>query len=469
MSAESFPIPDRAVALRETLTAVLALDSATQDQLTTVLARFAPEDVAAVLGDFSPEEKRLIYQALPSNEMRGVVLEATDHQSEREVHEQLTEEQRIGVLEEMPVDDLVDHLESLPPAEREKIIAHLDDEEARDVEELLRFAPDTAGGMMTTEYISVPSTVTSREALESIQGNISAEVIAYVYAHDPSGKLCGVASIRDILRAQPDTPMADYMSSEVRFVPAESDREEVAAVMDKYNHAAIPVVDSEQRMKGLITFDDVFDAVQEEHSEDMLRMAGTVAVHPFFESLLAGVWKRLPFLLLTMVGGFGIVAVIETFRQAIRSEVLTPSLPLIPLLIALSGNVAIVSSTIMVRGLATGEITSARLWRALGKEVGIGATIGFVLALIVSVSLFGMIRVGWFEVDAASGASLPWVCAFSLCAAIVVAALTGAMVPLLCRLTGKIDPAIASGPFVTMLCDLSASVIFLALVYLLST
>ena len=458
MSEDRYDQPDRATALRETLLTMFGLGTPSVETLRALLQKVAPEDVAAVLGDFSEEQTILLYQALPSTEAKGIVLEETDQQSGREILEALSETEHLEVLGELSVDDLADHLENLPDEARSNVLAKLEDADAERVEEVLRFGPDSAGRMMTTEFISIPEGITSRAALEVIQGNIRAEVIAYVYVLDAAGQLCGVASIRGLLAAKPDTPVRDHMTRDPIAVSVDTDREEVAALVDKYNLSVLPVVDHDGVMRGIVTFDDIIDAVQEEHSEDMLRMAGTVAIHPFYEPVHVGVAKRLPFLLLTMLGGLGFVLIKTMFDGHIAVGVMDSTLALVPLMIALSGNVAIVSSTIMVRGLATGDINLSRLWKALGKEVTIGALIGLVLAVAVTVTLLILGP----EIE-----RLPYIAAMALCGSILVAAVIGASVPILCRLTGKIDPAIASGPFVTMLCDVSASFLFLLLVYLL--
>jgi magnesium transporter len=254
-------------------------------------------------------------------------------------------------------------------------------------------------------------------------------------------------------------PLEDYMTREPIAVSVDTDREEVAAVVKRYNLAAVPVVDADGRMRGIVTFDDVFDAVQEEHSEDMLRMAGTVAIHPYFEPIHVGVLKRLPFLLVTMLGGFGVLAVKVLFEKDIPLGLFTAALGIIPLLSGLSGNVAIVTSTIMVRGLATGDINLGRAWKAVGREVTVGILTGIVLSVLVVAVLT--------TVGGTEGLEIGWLVGLGLAVSVAWAALLGAMVPLLCKLSRVVDPAIASGPFVTMVCDISASLIFLFLVFAL--
>ncbi len=449
--SESTANPERAGALRENLAALFGIGTPDRDHLATVLSKVTPEDVAAVLADFGHDEKLLVFRAMPSDEERGIIIEETDQASRDIILESLSKDEKVATLGEMPVDDLVDHLEDLPEEDRAHVLANLEPEDAREVEELSRFAPDTAGGLMTTEFLSVPLNVTSKTALEEIQGNLDAETISYVYVLDDRKRLCGVVSIRDVLRAKPTVPVREYMKTDLITVDVHTDQEDVAAVANKYNLTVIPVVDEKHRLRGIVTVDDLLDAVEEEHSEDMLRMAGTVAVDPYHESVYTGVAKRLPFLGLTMVGGLGVVFLERMFESR---GVLAAALIYLPLLLGLSGNVAIVTSTVMVRGLATGEINLQRMWRALGHEFMIGTLIGIAVSLLVG------LLIGYALAEDETPRGLGWALGCGLVVSVSCSALIGAMVPIGCRLSGRIDPAIASGPFVTMLCDLTAALVF---------
>ena len=453
---------DRAVALRETLVSLRILGEKDLAALKGCLKRVAPEDVAVVLGDLDTEERLAIFKALPSVESRATVLEETDQQTRTDLLEGLSEEERSEVIGEMPVDDLVDALDELPRAEQERIIADLKAEEAEDVRELRRYEADSAGGMMTSEFLAAPLGATSGEALATIQGNLNAEVISYVYVISGEGKLEGVVSIRDLLKARPETSVEDHMETDIVKVEVDTDREEVAAAVDKYNLPVIPVVDSSGSIRGIVTFDDVLDAVQDEHSEDMLRMAGTTAIHPYYEPIYMGVAKRLPFLLVTLTGCIGVLLVQERFKEIITLPgLMLLVLPIVHLISGLSGNVAVVTSTVFVRGLATGEICPGRISRAVWQELLIGLLIGLVIAALV-----GLVLALFFQQKYGLETIAVVVC--GLFASIAWAAAIGALVPVCCRRL-SIDPAIASGPFVTITVDISASFIFLLFVLLMLT
>lgn len=455
---------DRVAALHETLVAIFGIGDVEPLKLAAVLAQVAPEEVAAIMADFSDEDKIVIFRALPGTEEQGVVLEETDQQSRRDILEGITEEERREIIGEMPVDDLVDHLEDLPSDEQKRLIATLGKKDAKDVRELLRYEPDTAGGMMTTEYIAVPVGSTSRKALEQVQGNLAMELISYVYITKEDETLGGVVSIREILKASPQTLVDEYAEKDVVHVRVDTDQEEVATIFDKYNLTAVPVVDQQGRIRGVVTVDDVIDALQEEHSEDMFRMAGTTAVNPIYEPVMSDVTKRLPFLMITLVGGLVVALTLDFFVENMITPFLFAKMVIwVHLVSALSGNVAVVTSTVLVRGLATGDIALQRLWRALGREALVGLVVAFILAALAAGEIYFFAYLTGEPGYAAPRVVLALVLAMA--ASVAWAGLIGAVVPVACRLSRRIDPAIASGPFVTITCDVSASIIFLLIIY----
>ena len=273
-------------------------------------------------------------------------------------------------------------------------------------------------------------------------------------------------SIREVLRATPDTNIDSYMVTDVVKVSVDTDREEVAALVERYDLGAIPVVDDHERIRGIVTFDDVMDAVEEEHSEDMLRMAGTTAVHPLYEPVKLDVAKRLPFLVITMTGGFAVLLVLNVFRDPIGIVIFGTVLPLLHMLSALSGNVAVVASTVLVRGMATGDVSPRRLRKALGREFLVAAVVPIILAPTAGLILylFGLLIP---ELETYADPTIILAMMLGMVASVAWAGLIGALVPILCSLSRIIDPAIASGPFVTVTCDISSSLIFLVIVYLL--
>ena len=330
---------DRADALLDNLVAMFGVGTPEQDVLRAALESVAPEDVAAILSDFEEDEKLAIFRALATTEVQVVVLEETDQKSHREILEALSELERRRVIQEMPVDDRVDLLGEVSDDEKDRYIATLSREEAQEVEQLLAYDPDTAGGIMTTEFNTIPVGSTSRSALALIQGNLHAESYNYLYVTRGDGLLAGVVSIREILSAAPESVVDEYMKplEEVETVHVDTDREEVASVVERFKKPAVPVVDGSGRLCGIVTFDDAIEAVREEHAEDMMRLAGTISTHPFFEPVRVDFAKRLPFLLVTMVGGFGVALVQEVFKHELIGWVIFASMaPWIHLVSALS-------------------------------------------------------------------------------------------------------------------------------------
>jgi magnesium transporter len=258
-----------------------------------------------------------------------------------------------------------------------------------------------------------------------------------------------MASIKELIAEDADRPVGEAIFDVTTTVLPDVDREEVSRIVDHYHLSSLPVVDERGSLLGVITVDDVMDVIQEEASEDMYRLAGTGTQNPFAESLPRRVWVRLPWLMVTMLGGFASIAIISAFRADIDEN---PSLAFfLPIIGALAGNVGVQSSTIMVRGFATGDIPIGRTVQLLAREIVIGAGIGTICGL--ATGLFAALFLA--EIGAGFGVGV----AISIFCAISAAAAVGTLVPIGCSRFG-VDPAIAAGPFVMTVVDLAAHVIY---------
>ena len=462
---------ERAEALRENLAALFDVDGADDAHLSSAVQRVVPEDIAAILEDFSLEQKLSIFRAIHSDEAKSVVIEETDQESHDELLDALSKEEIVAILGEMPVDDLVDHLEDLAPEEKAHVLANLEPDEARVAEELAQYAEDTAGGMMTTEFLELSTDLTSHQALAAIQGNLDLEVISYIYITEDDSTLRGIVSIRDILRSKPDTPVQEYMKTDVIHVNVFTDREEVAAAANKYNLSVIPVLDDENQSQGhrhrrrhsrcrrgrtlrrhaahgrngrRAPVSRIGDGRRAQEAsvpdgDDDGRHSGDVSRRLLRKERSLHInRRRRP----TSVGNVGATARLCARRQrrhrhvdshrpwaGDRRDQREPRMEGAP--------PRSVDQRIGRTGSGRHRRRHRRAASYSNKEGLEGQTM----------TIFGSIGCGL-------AASISW------------AALVGAAVPVLCRLSGRIDPAIASGPFVTMLCDLSASAIFLTLVLL---
>jgi magnesium transporter len=418
------------------------------EQLKLRLRDLPPEDIARVLWEMDSDDKVLLFRAL-SDEAAAQVLDETDEDSKADLLESVGIGTLTRVMEEMPPDEVVDLLAFLTAEQRRRVLEKLDSEHARRIRELEKFDPETAGGLMTNEFLAVPPDRAIHQVLEDLKREEEEELLADVYIVDEWMHLLGVISVKEMVVEDPRRRIGDIML-EVRItVPPEMDREEVSRIVDHYHLSSIPVVDERGSLLGVVTYDDVMDVIQEEASEDMYRLAGTWTHNPFVEPIHKRVGYRLPWLIVTMIGGFGSVAVISRFSAAIEEN--PPLAFFIPIIGALAGNVGVQSSTIMVRGFATGDIPVGRTLGLFARELAIGVAIGSICGL--ATGIFAAVAVE--DVGAAFGFGV----AVSIFCAISAAAGVGTLVPIFCSRVG-VDPALAAGPFVTTVVDLAGHLIY---------
>ncbi|QIA27930.1 magnesium transporter [Thermaerobacter sp. PB12/4term] len=389
---------------------------------------------ARLLGWLRPEQAALVVEELPAP-VQSEILAVLDRQ-------------RAGaVLEEMSSDEVADLLGELPPQRAVDLLRLLRDREAADVRSLLAYLDDTAGGLMTTEFVALQDDLTAAEAIDALRRLApDAETIYYVYVVDREERLQGVLSLRELIVAPPDTPIRRIMRTRVVTVPPDMDQEEVARVVAKYDLLAVPVVDAEGRILGIVTVDDVVDVLEEEASEDIYRLTATP------EGAAAGTsWLRarlrLPWLVGLLLGELVVAKVIQGFEGTL--ERVAELAYFIPLLAATAGNVGTQSLATAVRGLATGEIARGEALRVLGRELQVGLLLALVLALTSTGLVYAVLGNGAVAVTVGTAMGLNT----------LVAAAIGVVVPL--ALHGlRVDPAVASGPFVTTTLDVVGTLVY---------
>ena len=437
----------------EEIEAILSEEQIRSLQLIETLRLIRPLDLAPLLVHFDPDEKIKIFEHLETEAAAEVLFE-TDPRSREEILETASVEKLAPIIGEMPPDEEADLVEGLP-TERRDALLRLSPEIADEVRPLLGFDPETAGGKMTTEYVSVPESETAGGAIKAIQGNIDAETVSYVYVLDEGRHLRGVLSVRELIASRPETALADIMTTDLITAPPEMDQEDVAMAVQKYNLQAMPVVESSGRMLGIVTVDDVIDVIQSEVSEDMYQLAGTTGRNPTVARFHVQILTRAPFLLITLAGGLAIVFVESRYEHLLASIVAIGFF--IPLIMGMAGNVGIQSSTIVVRGLATGEIQPERMLTVLRREIAAGLALGVI---------FGTLCWGagtlYTRISPEAPDGLGYAVGLGMFAGLSVAALVGSFVPIACERLG-LDPALAAGPFVTMLNDLIALAVYLGI------
>ncbi len=409
-----------------------------------------PGDLLDQIEDLEIEEKVELMQEL-SSEDASLILQEMEDFEQAEIIRHLARDRVKDILINLASDDAADVLGKLKPEEAEEVLQLIDEEEPADFGSLLKYPEESAGGIMTTEFISLPADIPAEDAIQRLREIApEAETIYYVYVVDQEGRLIGVLSLRDLIAASDGTFLKSIMRSNVISVNAALDQEEVARIVSKYDLLAVPVVDDQERLLGIITVDDVMDVMEQEATEDIYRLAGASKVvdMELTEAPVSRVVRlRLPWLLISMVGGFISGSVIGGYESTLEAIVVLAVF--IPVIMDMGGNVGTQSSTIFVRGLATGEIEQAEVWPYFFREIKIGVTLGVICGALISVAAF-------FWQD---NPYLGLVVGISMLGTITVAALIGTLVPMICNKI-NIDPAITAGPFVTTIKDVTGLMIY---------
>ena len=356
-----------------------------------------------------------------------------------------------AMLEEMYTDDAVDILNELNNKERESYLEMMDSETADEINELLSYAEYTAGAIMTTEYVSILESSTVRSAMAVMRKEApTAETIYYIFVVNDEHQLTGVMSLRDLIIADEDALIRDIMSERIVSVQLTTDQEEAAQIMKDYNFLALPVINEAGVLQGIITVDDIIDVIEEEASDDYSKLAGISDMDDIKDGPFRSVKNRLPWLIMLLFLGMLTANLMSRFEQTLDQVALLALF--IPLISGTSGNSGTQALAVAVRGIATGEIGERSKVKLLFREMLTGLIMGIICAVIVVGIVFfwkGSLIIGLLVGGA-------------ICCSILVATLAGSFIPLLIYKMG-IDPAVASGPFITTLNDVTSLMIYLGL------
>jgi len=418
-----------------------------------LLREFQPADIAEFLEDSKPEEINFVLNLL-AGDVAGEVLNQLDPEVAGQVLRHMGEEKTSAIIDEMYSDDVADLLAELPDQDKDKILNLMEKEDAVEVRELLEYKEDTAGGIMTTEYVAILQNITAGRAIEVLREIApDAETVYYVYVVNEKNQLVGVISLRELIVANPDTLIEDIMHHKVKSVNVHMDQEEVAAIVTKYDFLAVPVVDDNNCLLGIVTVDDVIDVIHEEATEDIFRLAGTAEIDmedKLSERIVNSLRHRLPWLLITLVGGLLAGRIIRGLEAELQAVVALAYF--IPLLTGMGGNVGTQSSTLTVRGLATGQVDARELLITVGREAMVGMSVGLICGLIVTLVAFF-----WQK-----SLLLGLVVGGALLGNMITAATMGTFVPMVFKRLG-IDPAVASAPFISTSIDITGLLIYTGL------
>lgn len=435
----------------EDLEAVLRGDDATAATFLRLLPH--PADVVESLRVVEVKEWPRLLRLVPDESERAEAV-ALLEESERGALLELLEPEEIGrLVRNLETDDAADVIEELEPREQREALQGLEPEERAQVEELLQFAPDTAGGLMQMERAQVQKDAAIQDAIACVRALVEEDISVHgVYVVDEEERLVGIVDLPALLLNKPERKVSDVMEPPIAKVTPDVDQEQVAALFKKYSSVSLPVVDREGRMLGRILHDDVMHVVVEEAEEDALKQAGTSAEELLYRDRVLPIARvRLPWLVTTLLGSM-VSATLIFWYQGILEKV-GVLMSFVPVIAAMGGNVGTQSATILTRGLATGRVNLAELSSVLFREFRVGLVMGAICGSTVAV-----VGTLLFSYDKPF---LGVVVFIAMVAAMTAAASMGALAPVVMKKLG-VDPAIASGPFVTTANDIVGIIIYMS-------
>ena len=409
-----------------------------------------PADIALLLEEGKQEQMPLLYRLLPKETAAEVFIEL-DAELQEALIRGLSDIELKAIVEEMSMDDAADLVEEMPANVVHRILEQASPEARRTINELLKYPEDSAGSIMTTEFVSLHASDTVAEAIALIRrtGN-DQETVDLCYVVDAGRKLIGVASLRAILRANDEETMENVMQSHVVSVNTLDDKEAAAHALKEYDFNALPVVDAENRLVGIVTVDDAIDVLEDEASEDIAKMAAiTPGDKPYLRTSVFTIFKnRIPWLLLLMVSATFTGIIITKFEDALSVCVALTSF--IPMLMDTSGNAGSQSSVTIIRGISLGEIEFSDLPKVVWREARVSILCGVALAACAFLKALFFDRVG---------VSVALVVSLTLVVTVVLAKLVGGTLPMLAKKIG-FDPAVMASPFITTIVDALALLVY---------
>ena len=428
--------------LRDTFRRLLRRHAKTN--IVKLIDKTHPADLALIFRYFNDTEQDSIFSSMSASEETVEFLNELDESITTRLIENETPNRLAEILEEASSNEQAYLMGLIDGKFATSVIELLQVEEQEELEEMMAYPEDSAGILMHTDVFTLHEDTKAREAIYALQDQEDAEMVFYLYTLDDDGRLTGVISLRDLVTTHGDTMLKDIMSKNIQVVRPETDQEEVARIVSQYNFLAVPVVDSDEQLLGIVTVDNVVDVIREEATEDFLQLAGAGKDR---EILLKSSWEnariRLPWLFASWIGGIMAAFIIGIFDNILENAIALAAF--IPVIIGMGGNVGTQSSTMIVRGLATGRVSFENSVKVLFKEMRVGLILGILYGILLGVfAIFQFID---------TSPLLGFVVGLSICVSMILAATIGSLVPLILN-RFDVDPAIATGPFVTTAIDI---------------
>lgn len=419
-------------------------------KLGALLKEMNPADVAELFEELPREKMALVFRLLPK-ELAADSFAYMEPDEQTVLVQAFSDKELHDVVNELYVDDAVDMIEEMPASLVKRILRHTDDETRRLINQILNYPKDSAGSIMTMEYVDLKRNMTVEQAFDRIRAiGVEKETVYTCYVTDSRRKLKGIVTVKDLLLAPKTEVIRDIMETNIIYVSTQTDKEEVAGLFGKYDFLAVPVVDNEERLVGIVTVDDAIDVIQEEATEDIEMMAAiTPTDRPYMKTGVFATWKkRIPWLLLLMISATFTGSIITSFEDALAASVVLTGF--IPMLMDTGGNAGGQASVSIIRGLSLGEIEFRDVGRIIWKEARVALLCGLTLAAANFVKLLLLDRV--------SMAVAAVVCS-TLVLTVLVAKVVGCTLPILAKRIG-FDPAVMASPFITTIVDALSLLIY---------
>ena len=419
-------------------------------KLGALLKEMNPADVAELFEELPREKMALVFRLLPK-ELAADSFAYMEPDEQTVLVQAFSDKELHDVVNELYVDDAVDMIEEMPASLVKRILRHTDDETRRLINQILNYPKDSAGSIMTMEYVDLKRNMTVEQAFDRIRAiGVEKETVYTCDVPDSRRKLKGIVTVKDLLLAPKTEVIRDIMETNIIYVSTQTDKEEVAGLFGKYDFLAVPVVDNEERLVGIVTVDDAIDVIQEEATEDIEMMAAiTPTDRPYMKTGVFATWKkRIPWLLLLMISATFTGSIITSFEDALAASVVLTGF--IPMLMDTGGNAGGQASVSIIRGLSLGEIEFRDVGRIIWKEGRVALLCGLTLAAANFVKLLLLDRV--------SMAVAAVVCS-TLVLTVLVAKVVGCTLPILAKRIG-FDPAVMASPFITTIVDALSLLIY---------
>lgn len=425
-----------------------ALKIGNMQELSVILGHVPAVDLVEDWDEFSPDEQLILFKVLDFDK-KLEVFERLPFEQQKEVMDGITSNRLAEILNEMASDERADLFEHLPEEEVQKLFSLMKEKEVEDVKDLMEYEENTAGGVMTTEFVALLPQMTAREGLIKLQESVNSKEVRNIYALyqvDDEERVTGGISLQRLIAARPEHKIQDLAKPvDNIIINVNVDQEEVARLFTHYDLLAAPVVDNQGKLLGIITIDDIVDVIHQEATEDIAKMAGTESEELMSKSVFKIFKIRWPWLFVSWVGGLIALAVIGAFKETLMRAVAVAAF--IPVIMGMGGNIGVQSSIIVIRGLALGTIDLNKVWHTVLKEIKVGLALGLSYG-----ALLGIVAHYRYSATDTELGLIGIVAGGGICLSMTMAATLGVLLPVVFKKL-NIDPAVAAGPIVTTSID----------------